>query len=306
MAEGRSLSKNYYTANEGGQSVDIAMPPVNQATAMHAAPNPWENNQSVHVEQGDSPFAPVPDMVPEDVLDEMSTTEETPDYVEEAVQEPIDKVPVKDNSARDNLVRMRIAREKAERERDELMQILLKQQSNQQQVPEPEEDYGIGNEELAEGKHIRKVSKELADLKKQLASYKAQSQQEILEAKIRLQFPDFNQVVSEENVSRLKEDHPEVAEMLINTADLYNKASSAYKVIKNFGIHKETIVMTRDKAQAAQALKNIAKPKPMASINPQQGDTPLSKANAFATPGALTDDMKAQLRKEMEQARRGF
>jgi hypothetical protein len=42
----------------------------------------------------------------------------------------------------------------------------------------------------------------------------------------------------------------------------------------------------------------------MASISPQQGDSPLTKANAFATDGNFGDDMKKQLWKEMNSYRR--
>ncbi len=50
--------------------------------------------------------------------------------------------------------------------------------------------------------------------------------------------------------------------------------------------------------------KNASKPKPLASVNPQQGDSPLSRANAFAN--GLTEELKDQLRKEMSESRRGY
>ncbi len=303
MAEGRPLKRNSYMANEGGSRADIEMPPIDQQTVMNSAPNPWGNE--FQASQDQPALAPVPDELPDDVQQEMESDMDVDDSGEQPEQqEPVDRPAPKENSSRDNLVKMRLAREKAERERDELLQMLKYQMNNvnpSKQEPEPEEDYGIGNEDLAEGKHIRKVSKELSDIKKQLAAYKQQSQQDIVEAKIKMQFPDFANVVSEQNVAYLKEEHPEIAQMLIDTSDTYTKAASAYKVIKQFGIYKET-PMSRDKVQA---LKNVAKPKPMAAINPQQGDTPLSKANAFAQ-GSLTEEMKSQLRKEMMQARRGM
>ena len=42
---------------------------------------------------------------------------------------------------------------------------------------------------------------------------------------------------------------------------------------------------------------NIYKPHPAASLSPQPGDNPLTRANAFAD--GLTDQLKEQLRKEM-------
>ena len=81
--------------------------------------------------------------------------------------------------------------------------------------------------------------------------------------------------------------------------DLYSTAVSAYTMIKNLGIAPKGDDFM---VQKAQAQKNAAKPKPLASVNPQQGESPLSKANAFAN--GLTDDLKAQLLKEMYAARR--
>ena len=50
----------------------------------------------------------------------------------------------------------------------------------------------------------------------------------------------------------------------------------------------------------AKAVINAQKPRPLTSISPQQGDSPLSKANAFAN--GLTPELQAQLLKEMKQS----
>jgi hypothetical protein len=55
-------------------------------------------------------------------------------------------------------------------------------------------------------------------------------------------------------------------------------------------------------ADRAAAQKNASKPKPLASVSPQQGDSPLSRANAFAN--GLTPELQKQLRQEMEEARK--
>jgi len=305
---GIPLRKSAYLSSEGGAPADIDMPGQSHPE-LQDKPSAWSNEFKA------PDYGGLPEL-PRDVQEAMKD----PQYQENlarlnaqaeeqlAQEEPEQEEPEEVEEApapkrkEDNFRNLRLAREKAERERDEAIAILKYQMQQQQpKAPEPEEDYGIGNDDLAEGKHIRKISKELADIKRQLASYKVQSQQEIQEAKIRVAFPDFDKVVSTENVEYLKEEHPEIAQMLINTEDHYTKAASAYKVIKEFGIYKEP-VMSRDKLKA---LKNVAKPKPMAAINPQQGDTPLSKANAFAE-GTLTEEIKAQLRKEMIQAQRGM
>jgi hypothetical protein len=52
------------------------------------------------------------------------------------------------------------------------------------------------------------------------------------------------------------------------------------------------------------AHKNASKPKPLASVSPQQADSPLSKANAFANM-PLSKEVKNQLHKEMIAAMKG-
>lgn len=288
----KAINRGASMAAEMGGGIDIAMPPLEAMPSVAAqAPNPWDN-QLAPEQQSD--IAPVPDYVPE--------YEEEQSQPEEQYEEPVAQA--KPNPREENFTRMRIAREKAERERDELMKLLLAQQN--QQRPEPqyvEEDYDdeIDPDALVEGKNLKKVTKQMRDMQSQLRQYQQQSNQQIMEARIRAQYPDFERVVSEENVAILKNLHPEVAESLRNTTDLYSQAAAAYKVIKNFGIHKEEY-MSNDKARA---LKNSVKPKPLASVNPQQGDSPLAKANAFAT-GEFTAEMKDRLRKEMEAARKRY
>jgi hypothetical protein len=121
------------------------------------------------------------------------------------------------------------------------------------------------------------------------------------EARIKSDFPDFEQVVSMENVERLNEDFPELAETLRDTKDLYKKAASAYKVIKKTGIYQDQGAYM---AQKQKAVENLKKPRPTSSVAPHQGDSPLSKANAFAN--GLTPELQKKLREEMYAARRGY
>ena len=58
----------------------------------------------------------------------------------------------------------------------------------------------------------------------------------------------------------------------------------------------------RNEAIRSKARENHAKPRPISSIGAQEGDGPLSKANAFAN--GLTDELKQQLLKEMQEARK--
>ena len=202
---------------------------------------------------------------------------------------------------------LREAKLKAERERDELLRRMAEMSQPQKQAqPEPEEDedLNLGADDLAEGKHISKVDKraqtKIKKLEDRLSQYEAQSAQERTEQLLKQKYADFDKVVTPDHIAMLKEAFPEVAMSLYANNDLYSKAVSAYTLIKKFGIYTES-PFSSDKAQA---IKNVNKPRPATSLSPQQGDSALTRANAFAS--GLTDDLKDQLFREMQNSRKGY
>jgi hypothetical protein len=160
-------------------------------------------------------------------------------------------------------------------------------------------DFGFKEDDLIEGKHLKTAMKKIKQLEDQQKQYIRQSTESTAEMKLRTQFPDFDKVMTLENVQMLSASYPELARTVNTSSDLYDKAVSAYTMIKRFGIYNEAPVGDMNKQKA---IANTAKPRPLASVNPQQGETPLSRANAFAE--GLTDSLKEQLRKEMHEARR--
>ena len=166
-------------------------------------------------------------------------------------------------------------------------------------IEELDEDLELGDDDLTEGKHLKKVMKNLnAKIKKQNEMLKAQQQQAVelaIEARIKAQYNDFDSVVNQDNLRMLSIMHPEVASTIYNSnGDLYAKSVSAYTMIKNLGIYEKSAEQEMNKELIA---KNHAKPRPLTSISPQQGESPLSKANVFAS--GLTESLKKQLHKEM-------
>jgi hypothetical protein len=172
-------------------------------------------------------------------------------------------------------------------------------QQHQQNVPQEDDGIGLGPDDFAEGKHLSRVNREVKKLKEELQDYKRKSAESILEARIKSQFPDFDSVVTRENIEILKESDPELSDMLRNSHDPYNQALVAYKWVKKNVTHAPSYDQDKERAQ-----RNAAKPKPLASVSPQQGDSPLSKANAFAN--GLTDDLRKQMLKEMNEARKAL
>ena len=185
-------------------------------------------------------------------------------------------------SKEENLAHLRERARKAEAEREQM----ARQLQSFQQKPNPSQENpfqsNLAPDDLAEGKHI-------AQLQQKLNMIEAES-------RLRHRFHDFDKVMSQSNVASLAEMFPDIARTIGNSnSDPYSQAVTAYTMIKNLGIHQDNY-----QEEKKIAATNAAKPRPLSSISPQQGDTPLSRANAFAN--GLTDDLAKTLRKEMFDA----
>lgn len=242
------------------------------------------------------------------MFDDEKTLQDLPEVPEQEQpqEEPVveQQEEIKASAANQNNIRelrLRAQRaEQAERERDEAIAYIRSlQQQTQPSAPEEDLSINIGADDYAEGKHLskidKKVSKEVAALRKELQQYQQQTAQMTTKARLQAQFNDFDKVVNADNIALLKQMEPEVAALLDQSTDLYNTGVTAYKMIK-----KLAYVEDGSQVDRAIAQKNSVKPKPLASINPQTGDSPLSRANAFAH--GLTDDLKKQLYQEMIEA----
>lgn len=200
--------------------------------------------------------------------------------------------------SKNNEDNIRILREKAERaakyeQELEAMKAKMQQwenafsKTNQSQ----DEDTPLNPDDLVEGKHLSRFEKKIKQLEEQ---YK----QQYTEQRLRTEYKDFDQVVNEANLKELSQQYPYLANTLKAPGDLYDKAASAYTLIKNMGIYREdNYEKDRDRVH-----QNSQKPRPLTSVNPQEADTPLSQANAFAN--GLTPELKKQLYKEMISAAR--
>jgi len=186
---------------------------------------------------------------------------------------------------------LREAREKAEQERDEVVARLRQQDSNQnngqgnnRQVQE--ERLTIGDDDLVEGKHFKQGQQQINNRIVQL-------EQQLIEAQIKATYPDFDKVVNKDTLGMLRDTDPDLAESLSYNPNLRSQAVAAYKAIKRYGLSGPDF--SREKAKINT---NSSKPRTVTSLSPQQGESPLSRANAFAN--GLTDELKTQLWQEMQ------
>lgn len=234
------------------------------------------------------------------MLEENQELETQEEVVQEEVESQEETAPQQETHTDRNLRALREIKEQAERERDELRARLQQYEASNNRYAEPEtsydDDINVTDDDLVEGKHIRKVSNKIKQLEEQLYNYEQKSTVANAQARINATFPDFNKVVSKENIQILSVSYPELAATLNSGVDMYNTAASAYTIIKQLGIYKDDPY----EKQKETAQKNAAKPRSSMDVTPQYGNNPLTHANAYAK--GLTPELREQLRRESDEA----
>lgn len=244
-----------------------------------------------------------------DHTQEAVTEQVTPEQVapEQEIQETVSSEveQPQESSNEKNIRELRLKAERADklqRERDEAFALLKKideqariyQEQQQKKTQAVEDDDELDTEDYTPRSYVDKRYK---NLESKLSTYERRMQEAEVEQQLKAQYADFNEVVSPQNIAMLRESYPEIAASIAANADLGTKAKSAYTVIKKLGIHTEDNFSSDRK----RAETNANKPRPSNAISSQQGNSPLNKANAFAS--GLTEDLKKQLYKEMMEAR---
>lgn len=238
-------------------------------------------------------------MIDEEILSQQETVE---DAVLEAtiqgkqVEHPQEQQKKSDEETiqQRNFRRLREDAERITRERDEALRLAESYKKQIRPMTEQETKYNLAPDDIVEGKHYNHQEQEISDLKRELHVTTTQ-------LRLKAEFPDFARVVTKENIEELKRVDPDIARVLETSNDLEATARIAYKAIKKDVISQQQDPYIDDKLRAQV---NAAKPRSLASVSPQQGDSPLSRANAFAN--GLTDELKHQLLKEMTDARKAL
>lgn len=211
----------------------------------------------------------------------IEATEQTPE--EQTAQPETAPTPVSQSSESSKERNLRILRERAERlerENDELRRNTQQQLQPKSESNDEDFKFGVKEDELIEGKHLSSLSQELRAIRRELREAKealGQSKNMTIETKLKAAHSDFDKVVTKENMNILAELDPEMYEVIQASPNLYAKAKTAYNQIKKYDIYtEETYEADKEVVQ-----RNSLKPRPSSSIAPQQGSTPLSRANEF-------------------------
>ena len=112
---------------------------------------------------------------------------------------------------------------------------------------------------------------------------------ELRKLQVLQQFPDFNSVVSDENIKKLEREHPAIAEGIAKSSNPYK---GAYDVIKAF--YKGN---SQESAAAKAVEENLAKPK---SVHSQGYTGPLQEASKFENRN-MTSEKRTEVWKLAQQ-----
>lgn len=236
----------------------------------------------------------------------------------EVVQEEIanEKTPEEafEHNAPDvNLQKMREDKEAAERRTEEAskraeyaereLERIRALQTQAESVPVKEEEEGLlGEDDLVEVEDYNKVYRKVDEMSKQLREMKLETEETRVNTQLSSEHNDYNQVMTKENIDKLKKDHPELAFTLGKNTEKYSQYKSAYQMIKGVGIYQPQQPNNPQVNNPEKKLinSNLSKPIPSNAIGSKTTGGALTHANMFA--GGLTDDVKKELRKRNKLA----
>lgn len=231
------------------------------------------------------------------MFDELSTGVEQQEEQVAQEQPAEQQQEVAQESKRDiNTRRLRERAEAAEHraaELERMIQMNMSQQHNTKIQVEDEDDFDLSDDTYIEGKHLKKyvksLKKELKDTKKQFEQYNQQSELTNAEIRLKSQFNDFENVVNEENLERLKYEKPSLYRTIMANNNVYDRGYAAYELIKHSGI-----VDNRYEAVDKRIEDNKAKPRSASNAAPQQANSPLANVGDYDR-RVLTEERKKEI-----------
>jgi len=179
----------------------------------------------------------------------------------------------------------------ARRKMQELEQRNLEMQRKIEEMnkPQDDDDIGIKDEEIAEGKHLKQLKKEIKELKGYIKKQEASS----IDDRLALKCPDFGEIVTRDNIEKLKAEEPEIAASLSHIQDPYAQGVAAYKMLKKLGIAQNIVEAPEKKKAEANSQKPV-------SVNAVSKNSAIGNAHLFEN--GLTKELKSQLWKEMQDS----
>ena len=218
-----------------------------------------------------------------------SESEQTQDVPQQEVQVPQAQVMTdQDRNWRDARRKMQELERRTE-EQDELIRKL-----QTQHAPAQDEDdlAKLADDDIVTAKQAKSLAQKMA---REVADQAIREREaSTADERLRMKFPDYEDVVTQDNIDLLKQQDPELAMSLYALAqNPYEQAVAAYKMLKRTGIGD----MAKNQPQKAKALENSRKPVSVQSVTKSSA---IGDVHKFEN--GLTPELRKQLWQEMQQA----
>lgn len=233
-----------------------------------------------------------------------NVVQEAPEVEQEAPQEQ-EKVQEHSQRESEKEINLRILRERAEAAERRAWEL---EQSMNQQRPAPKNDdddddeWDLNDDSFVEGKdlkkYVKKLKKTVKDTHKSLEEFRQKSALEQAEIRLKSHFPDFENVVTEANIRKLQQADPVEYRSIMNSNDIYDRGYLAYKRLREIAGSQQGYADVDQKIDA-----NKGKPRAASNASPQASETPLARVGDYDR-RVLTEERKAQLRRQVEEAKR--
>lgn len=219
-------------------------------------------------------------------------------------QKPAEQAAPVETQKEQNWRLMRDRAEAAERRAQELERMMQmnmnQQQTTKMQVVDEDDDFDISDDTYIEGKHLKKyvktLKKELKETKQQFQKYSQESAISNAEVRLKSQFPDFDKVVSAENIEKLKNEKPALFRSIMANPDIYDQGYTAYEMIKS------TAQPDPYAHEEKRLEENRMKPRSSATAAPQANESALSRVGDYDR-RVLSESRKNELLRQVHEAK---
>lgn len=223
------------------------------------------------------------------------------EQVTENVEVPkAEEAPKQDGPREQNL---RLLRERAERAEREIEELKKYREQPKQQAQEAQnsndDDFNIEDDSYIEAKYVKKVYKKLKEVEQKLEQSTRVNQQSNAEMRLKSEFPDIMDVVTEANIKDLQAIAPDVFENLMYNPDMYKRGKLMRQAIR------DNVLSEKYEAADKRLEQNKSKPRSAGTVPTQQSDTPLTRVGDYDR-RILTNERKDQLMQQVRDAKENY
>ncbi len=185
---------------------------------------------------------------------------------------------------------MRQLRERAERAEREL------ELSRKSQQPSEDDDLGVDDDALLEGKQLKKYHKQTKGNQQKTQAQLDQLTTALATLQLRAEHPDINNIVTDENLEKLSRVKPHIYRSIMANPDFVDRGKVAHDAITTWIKPEKHIEQDR------RLEENKNKPRTSSSVGPQQSETPLTRVGDYDR-RILSNADKDRIMKEVQLAK---